>query len=249
MTELPPVGAVTHGEATDGVAAAESAAPASAAARVDPDYRYVYLDDMSPWVVRAILTAEDGDFFFYGGVNPVTLAGAIARNVAAGEILYGASTISMQVVKILFLEHQRIFSRKVQELFLVYLMEHQVPVPKERILELYINLAEFGPGIFGVNDASQLYFAKHPRDLTAGEATWLASILPSPKTYYAEYEEGRVSDVSFGRMIDLFDIMKERGRMTEWEHRAAITRRPHFAAVDQTNSQAVPALPADEGTP
>lgn len=194
----------------------------------DPTYRYVYLDDMSPWVTRAVLTAEDGDFFFYGGVNPVTLADAIERNVEAGEIVFGASTISMQLAKMLFLDQKRIFSRKLQEIFLVYLMEHHVPVAKDRILELYINLAEFGPGVFGIHHASTYYFAKHPRDLSAGEAAWLASILPAPKTYHRYFENRWISDGWFIRMVSLFDIMLVRGRMTQEEYDEAVTQRPVF---------------------
>ncbi len=195
----------------------------------DPGYRYIFVDDLSPWVIRAVLTAEDGDFFFYGGVNPVTLADAIEQNIRAGEIRYGASTISMQLVKMLFLGQERLFSRKVQEMFLVYLMEQYVPVSKERILELYLNLAEFGPGVYGIYDGARYYFDKHPRDLTAGEATWLAGILPSPKTYHRYFEEGRISDGWFERMIGLYDIMLERERMTPEEYAEAIRSRPEFA--------------------
>ncbi len=198
----------------------------------DPNYRYVYVDDMSPWIIRAILTAEDGDFFFYGGVNPVTLADAIEINIEAGEILYGASTISMQLVKMLFLQQERIFSRKLQEVFLVYLMEHRVPVSKERILELYINLAEFGPGIFGIYDAARYYFDTDPKDLTAGQAVWLASILPAPRTYHGYFENGRIPDAWFARMIGLYDIMLERGRMTPSEYRKAVSNRPEFDPGD-----------------
>jgi len=196
---------------------------------IDTGYRYVRVDDLSPWIIRAVLTAEDGDFFFYGGVNPVTLAGAIERNILAGEILYGASTISMQLVKMLFLDQDRVFSRKAQEVALVYLMEQQVPVSKDRILELYLNLAEFGPGVLGIHDASSYYFDKDPRDLTAGEATWLASILPSPQTYHRYFEDGWISDGWFDRMTGLYDIMLERGRMTPDEYAGAIQQRPVFA--------------------
>lgn len=195
----------------------------------DPTYRYVYLDEMSRWVPAAILTAEDGDFFFYGGVNPVTLKGAIARNIHAGEILYGASTISMQVAKLVFLDQQRVFARKLQEVFLVYLMEHHVVVPKDRILELYINLAEFGPGVFGINHAARYYFDKDPSTLTAGEAVWLASILPAPKVYHEYFEAGSISDGWWIRMTSYLDIMLERERMTSAEYEAATSRRPTFA--------------------
>ena len=201
------------------------------AAGPDPEYRYIYVDEMSPWIVRAILTAEDGDFFFYGGINPVTLADAIGLNVEAGEILLGASTISMQLIKMLYLDQARIFSRKFQELCLVYLMEHEVPVSKERILELYINLAEFGPGIFGIYDASRHYFGNHPASLTAAEATFLASILPAPKTYYQQFIDGRVSDDGFVRMVNVFNIMLERERMIRAEYDQAVARRPKFATA------------------
>ena len=194
----------------------------------DPTYRYVRLEAMSPWIVRAVLTAEDGDFFFHPGVNVGTLGWALERNLEAGEILLGASTISMQLVKMLFLDDQRIMSRKLQEVFLVYLMEHEVPVSKERILEIYLNVAEFGPGVFGIADAASYYFRKHPRELTVGEATWLASILPSPKRHHAYYDAGQISDGWFIRMKSLYDIMLERGRMTETEHREAVVERPRF---------------------
>ncbi len=195
----------------------------------DPTYRYVRLTEMSPWIVRAVLTAEDGDFFFHEGVNFSTLQLALERNVRAGEIRFGASTLSMQLVKMLFLDRQRLVSRKLQEVFLVYLMEHEVPVSKERILELYLNIVELGPGIFGVADAAREYFDSDPADLTAGEATWLASILPSPKRYYGYYRESGISPGWFERMKGYFDIMLERGRMTEDEHAEASLRPPRFA--------------------
>ncbi len=206
-----------------------STPPSTKAADTDSSYRYVYVDDMSPWIIRAVLTAEDGDFFFYDGINPVTFADAIALNVEAGEIRFGASTISMQLIKILFLDQKRIFARKIQEAFLVYLMEHHVPVSKDRILELYLNLAEFGPGIFGVSDAAKHYFDKSPSELTAGEATWLASILPSPKTYYRQFQDGAITDDGFRRMAALYRIMLERGRMTQDEYDAAMAGPPDFA--------------------
>lgn len=222
VAEDPPqvVSASTGAEARNGL---------PAAADPDPAYRYVRLTEMSPWVVRAVLTSEDGDFFFHEGVNFYTLPRALERNVRAGEIRFGASTLSMQLVKMLFLDHQRLVSRKLQEVFIVYLMEHRVPVSKERILELYLNLAEFGPGIFGVADAARAYFAKDPAELTAGEATWLASILPSPKRYHASYRESGISPGWFERMKGYFDIMLERGRMTEEEHAEASRRPPLFA--------------------
>jgi hypothetical protein len=198
----------------------------------DDSYVYVRLEDMSRWIISAILTGEDGDFFFHRGVDWNTVSDAIARNVSEGEIILGASTISMQLVKNLFLSDDREFSRKFQELLLVYLVEEQLGIPKDRILEIYINLAEFGPGIFGIYDAARHYFGKNPADLSAGEAVWLASILPSPKRYYQYYRNGAISPGWFERMRWNFDTMLERGRMTEAEYAAATAAIPRFYYPD-----------------
>lgn len=195
----------------------------------DPTYTYVRLGEMSEWVPDAVLTAEDGDFFYYRGINPVTLKAAIARNVSEGEIVTGASTISMQLVKMLFLDQIQTLARKLQEAFLVYLMEHHAGIPKDRILELYLNLAEFGPGIFGIAEAATHYFAKHPRELSAGEATWLASILPAPKTYHEwYYEGGGISEGWLERMAGYYELMLLRGRMNQAQYEAALAERPTF---------------------
>jgi membrane peptidoglycan carboxypeptidase len=138
----------------------------------------------------------------------------------------------MQLVKNLFLSDDREFSRKFQELLLVYLVEEQLGIPKDRILEIYINLAEFGPGIFGIYDAARHYFGKNPADLSAGEAVWLASILPSPKRYYQYYRNGAISPGWFERMRWNFDTMLERGRMTEAEYAAATAAIPRFYYPD-----------------
>jgi len=193
---------------------------------IDDTFDYVRLDDMSPWIVRAVLTGEDGDFFFYRGINPVTLADAIEINLEAGEILFGASTISMQLVKLLFLDMDRIFSRKLQELFLTFVMEQHVPVPKDRILELYLNLAEFGPGIYGVAQAARYHFNTDPASLSAAQATWLASILPAPGLWSLRHTRGIVSEEQMQRVNRLYAIMLERGRMTAEEYETALANPP-----------------------
>jgi hypothetical protein len=195
----------------------------------DRSYTYVRLWEMSEWVPKSVLTAEDGDFYYHGGVNFRTLAQAAARNLRAGEVVLGASTISMQLAKLLFLDDDRIFSRKLQEVFLVYLMEHEVPVTKERILEIYLNIAEFGPAVFGIHDAARYYFDADPADLTVGEAMFLATLLPSPKRYHWYYARGEITEGWFVRMKSYYDVMLERERMTEEEYEEAIEEKPTFA--------------------
>ncbi len=219
---IPPAGA---GAFSGSDAAASSAGPAV----WDPAFTYVRLDEMSPWIPEAVLTAEDGAFYYHNGVNFRTLALAIVRNLSERDVIVGASTISMQLVKMLFLNDDRIFSRKLQEVFLVYLMEHQVPVAKDRILEIYLNIAEFGPGVFGIHDAARYYFGKDPAELSLGEATFLASILPSPKRYHWYYAQGEISDGWFIRMKSYYDVMRLRGTISREEYEAAIEEKPVFA--------------------
>ena len=194
----------------------------------DPTFRFVPLTQISPWVVRAILTGEDGDFFHHGGVNWNSVRRAIERNVQEGAFVVGASTIPMQLAKNIFLSNDRLIARKLQEVALVFLMEQAAGISKERILELYLNLIEFGPGVFGIFDAARYYFDKHPGELTAIEAVWLASIVPNPKRFHFYFERGAVTEGWFARMQQYLDVMLLRGRMTEEEYHVALQERPEF---------------------
>lgn len=194
----------------------------------DPRYRYVPLSAVSPWMVRAILTAEDSDFFSHRGVNWNAVRRAVEYNLEVGEYVFGASTISMQLAKNLFLSNDRHFARKLQEFVLVVLIEEAAAVPKERLLEIYLNIIEFGPGVFGIYDAAQHYFGKHPRDLDPAEAAWLASIVPAPKQHYRQFEEGRIPDRWFSRVQQLLYGMYRRERITAEQYAAAIDSRPRF---------------------
>ena len=198
------------------------------AARPDRSYRYVPLSSISPWLVRAVLTAEDGDFFHHRGVNWNAVRRAVEYNVEVGEYVFGASTISMQLAKNLFLGNERQFARKLQEFLLVMLMEEAAAIPKERLLEIYLNVIEFGPGIFGVYDAARHYFGVQPRDLDAAQAAWLATIVPAPKLHYHHYRNGEISDRWFARMQQLLYGMYKRERMTEEQYRHASQSRPQF---------------------
>ena len=195
---------------------------------VDPSIRYFRLEEMSDWIPKAILTTEDGDFFFHHGVNWYSFKHAVERNLKVGEIELGASTLTMQLAKNLFLNLDRAFLRKAHEAFLVFLIEHEARISKERILELYLNIAQFGPNIYGVDHACRHYFGKSPADIDAAEAVWLATVLPSPVRYHRYHEAGAISDGWFEHMKDYMRIMVERERMSEEEYARAVERRPVF---------------------
>ena len=127
---------------------------------------------------RAAVVAEDARFYQHKGLDQEAIEKAIQYNLSKGRIVYGASTISQQTIKNLFLTHSRNPLRKLHEVILTYMMEHNVG--KKRILEIYLNIAEFGKGIFGVDAAARYYFGKPARYLSLAEAIELAATLPAP---------------------------------------------------------------------
>jgi monofunctional glycosyltransferase len=140
------------------------------------DQTFVRLDNMSPNVVRAVLLSEDGRFCDHFGVDLDEMQAAIER--ANGGIPRGASTISMQLTKNLFLWSSKSYVRKVIEIPLTLVIE--AVWPKRRIMEVYLNMAEWGPGIYGVEAASQYHFNKSAAVLNEREAAQLAVTLPNP---------------------------------------------------------------------
>ena len=140
------------------------------------DNEWVNIDYMSPSVVRAVLLSEDGRFCDHFGVDYEAIQQAIER--AKNGTPRGASTISMQVVKNLFLWPSKSYVRKAIELPLTYFME--LVWSKRRIMEIYLNIAEWGPGVFGIESASHYHFGKSSSQLTEREAARLAVVLPNP---------------------------------------------------------------------
>ena len=196
-------------------------------------YVYVPLHHISPWLIRAILTTEDNSFFKHDGFNRFALRQSIERNLAAGDYVRGASTISMQLIKNLFLTRKKVMARKIQEGFLVFLMESVVQIPKARLLEIYFNIIEFGPGVFGIHDAAVHYFGKRPNELTLAECAWLVTIVPGPKRYHFYRMRGEMSDRYFDRIKRYMKIMLNRERITQEEYDAAAALKPEFHVVEE----------------
>jgi monofunctional biosynthetic peptidoglycan transglycosylase len=137
---------------------------------------WVPIEDMSPNIIRAVIASEDARFCEHHGIDFGALKEAVED--AGSATTRGASTISMQVVKNLFLWPSKSYVRKAIELPLTFVME--LIWPKRRILEVYLNIAEWGPGIFGIESAAQFRFNRPARTLSAGQASRLAVALPNP---------------------------------------------------------------------
>lgn len=191
-------------------------------------YQFVPLHHISPWLIRAIITTEDNSFFTHHGFNWLAIKESVHANLRAGRYVRGASTISMQLAKNLFLDRSKVLSRKLQEAFIVWLMEDVADIPKERLMEIYLNIIEFGPGVFGIHDASVHYFGKRPDELSLSEVIWLVSIVPSPKRHHAIYERGEITEAWFRRMTRYMRVMHARERVTEQQYLSAIEDRPLF---------------------
>lgn len=147
----------------------------------NPNFRS--LDRISPLLQMAIMQSEDGGFFYHRGFLPGAIQEALAYDLQVGRFARGGSTISMQLVKNIFLNRHKNIARKLEEALLVWLIENQRITTKERMYEVYLNIVEWGPMVYGACEASHFYFDKEPSDLTVNEAIFLASIIPKPKHF------------------------------------------------------------------
>lgn len=148
---------------------------------------------------HAIVVSEDWGFYQHNGYDLSQMKEAVEDSVEDGKKLRGASTISQQVVKNLFLTNERSYIRKLKELSFSMYMERSLS--KEKILEIYLNIIEYGEGLYGIDNAAQKYFNKSPKNLTAREGAFLAMLLPSPKRYAQSFKEKNLTPFA-SRVVD-----------------------------------------------
>lgn len=140
--------------------------------------QWVPLSAVSPALVSAVLIGEDDKFYAHEGFDFEAMSEAMEKNINRGRIAAGGSTITQQLAKNLFLTPDKSPMRKIKEAILAWRLERNLK--KRRILELYLNVAEWGEGVFGIEAASRKYFGKPARDLDARQAARLAAVLPNP---------------------------------------------------------------------
>jgi len=177
------------------------------------------------YAVRAILTCEDGRFFSHRGFQLEHIRRSMEQNIREGRFVRGASTISMQTAKNLFLSNEKNLSRKFEEMLLTYALEHELS--KERILEIYANIIEWGPGIYGIGAASRHYFDKKPDELAPPEAAYLASIIANPVRYHFMYRRGEVTDA----WADYLAVILVKMHLDEKDLAEVKSAKPKFAWV------------------
>ncbi len=151
------------------------------------------IDEISPFMQVAVLTTEDGSFYRHHGFNHNAIRASLIANLKAHKFVRGASTITMQLAKNLFLSREKTLSRKFEEVILATYLEDTFS--KQDIMELYLNLIEFGPDVYGVAQAADHYFGRKPSELNLVESLFLASLLPNPIELHKKlYEKGDPPD-------------------------------------------------------
>jgi Transglycosylase len=176
---------------------------------------YTPLDQISPYLQKCVLTSEDPSFFSHRGFINEAFKQSILKNIRTKKFSRGASTISMQLIKNVFLTREKTVSRKLEEILLVYILENNRIASKERMLEVYFNIIEWGPNVYGIGEAAQFYFQKTPADLTLKECLFLATIVPKPKKFMWQFDnEGNLKSFANQQQKFLSNLMLRRGILT-----------------------------------
>ena len=164
---------------------------------------------VSRYLPLAIMQSEDAGFFYHNGFIPSAIRESLILDLKERRFARGGSTLSMQLVKNVFLSRNKTIARKLEEILIVWLIESNHLTSKERMFEVYLNIVEWGPFVYGAAEASHFYFAKEPSALSLGECIFLASIIPKPKhvrycfdglqlkPYYTEFYQ-----VILSRLVD-----------------------------------------------
>lgn len=161
-------------------------------------HRWVAYDRISPWLKRAVIAAEDARFVEHHGIDWESLKEAFDENVEAGRVVRGGSTISQQLAKNLFLSPERSYLRKIQEALIAVMIE--LALDKRRILELYLNVIEWGDGVFGAEAAARHHHGVSAAELNRWQSSLMAARIPNPRYY----SRRGVTDYLYRRGFDIY---------------------------------------------
>ncbi len=173
------------------------------------------LEEISPYMQTAVLTTEDGAFPKHHGYNHAAIRASIIANLKARRFVRGASTITMQLAKNLFLSREKTLSRKLEELILTDYLEQAFS--KDEMMELYLNVIEFGPSVYGITAAADYYFGRTPAELDLAECLFWSSLLPAPLRYSAMRDGDQPPDGWMHTIHALMEVERKRGLITDAE--------------------------------
>jgi hypothetical protein len=210
---------------------------------------FVPLEEVPPLFVKALLLSEDAGFFGHPGLDVAEVPVAWAANVERGTAARGASTITQQLAKNLFLSQERTYGRKLTEAALALVLD--AAVPKTRLLEIYLNVIEWGPGLYGLGPAARHYFDKAPAQLTPAETAFLVCVIPSPVRYHHAHTAGRVGPGMAGLMDNLLVKLVAAGALSEDDYTRAVVEGLRFGPEGGSVGTPLssPGLPASTAPP
>ena len=170
---------------------------------------------------------------------------SLIQDLKEHRFVRGGSTLSMQLVKNVFLSRKKTIARKLEEMLIVWLIEENGLTSKERMFEVYLNIAEWGPGIYGAAEASHFYFAKEPSELTLAESIYMASIIPRPKHFKYSFDGRNLKESNDAFFDLLLRRMLERERITAEEAAGVSPRQVHITGpalhyLEDTGEESAP---------
>jgi hypothetical protein len=189
---------------------------------------FVPLVELPAILPAAVITSEDGNFFSHNGFDFEEIRDSIAT-AAEGARLRGGSTLTQQLVKNLYLSRERTLARKLREALIT--LEIEAALPKQRILEIYLNLIEWGPGVYGIGEAARYYFGVDARRLTAKQAVFLATIIPNPVKYSVYFRKGATTRNWDEHMAHLIEKLRQRGDLNDEQYQRALAEPVAFRAA------------------
>lgn len=193
---------------------------------------WVGLSQISRVAVSAVVVSEDSAFYQHPGYDAAQIKEAVQESIELGRLKRGASTITQQVTRNVFLSQERSLWRKFKELILAIRLEQAVG--KRRILETYFNIAEWGPGIYGIGSASRHYFNKSPSELTPREGAFLAMLLPSPKRYSQSFRAGALTHYANRTVRNILGKMVTGRHISAEDRDLALASRMGFEVTNLT---------------
>lgn len=180
----------------------------------------------------AVIVAEDANFYRHEGIDVKAIKNAIKYDLEKKSFARGASTITQQTAKNLFLTREKTVTRKIEEIYLAKRMEQELT--KGRILELYLNIVELGPMVYGIGHGAHYYFNKPASALSPRECAFLAAMLPGPQKVYNPY---RHLDRVLKRSDMLLGLLRGNGVLTEAEYRQAMAETPNISGMQRKVDQ------------
>jgi len=191
-----------------------------------------------PEMKWAVILAEDSNFYKHEGFDVKAIKAAIKYDLEKKSLKRGASTITQQTAKNLFLSREKTITRKLKEIYLAYRMEQELT--KGRIIEFYLNVVELGPMVYGIGHGSRYYFGKPASALTPRECAFLAAMLPGPRLAYNPYKN---LNKVLKRSDMILKLLRQKGVLTEGEYQAALAEQPNITGMQRKVEQSIATLP------